>query len=465
MRRCKVGILSILASLTVIPVVRGQGFVPESFFSRAAQLRVDARETLQTDSLKDVDLERVKAAMPGFEYNDSLPFMSLYPLIYSGPVYDNPAEYRFDSTLCATPVRGTSSFLKALTETPAWLREAALRWHTARLIQQQMMTGPQHTIDYFAWQLPEPPQLAPITEAPVIPASRNIPAALPSMTEAPQQTGIKRHWLHVANFSLQFSQAYVSPNWYQGGDNSLTILGNFLWNVKLNQVYHPNLLLESNLQYKLGLYSTPNDKMHKYAISEDLLQYNLTGGVKAFRHWYYSFSMLFKTQMLNNYSSDSWDRKASFMSPGELNLGFGMTYSNANKKRGIQLQVSIAPLSYNLRTCIDSRVNPTLFNIKEGRKSRSEFGSNGELVMTWTLAPNISWKQRLYLFSDYHYFTGDWEHTFNFAINRFLSTQVYVHGRFDSSAPGSEKGWKKWMLKEILSFGFAYQFTTTPPKK
>ena len=94
----------------------------------------------------------------------------------------------------------------------------------------------------------------------------------------------------------------------------------------------------------------------------------------------------------------------------------------------------------------------------------SQFGSNAELTMTWQLAPNISWRQRLFLFTNHFYHRGDW-HTFDFAINRFLSTQVYLHGRYDTSAPGSSKGWKKWMLKEILSFGFAYSFTTVPPKK
>jgi hypothetical protein len=40
-----------------------------------------------------------------------------------------------------------------------------------------------------------------------------------------------------------------------------------------------------------------------------------------------------------------------------------------------------------------------------------------------------------------------------------------VHGRFDSSVSTKSKGWKKWMLKEILSFGFAYSFSTIPNKK
>ena len=417
---------------------------------------------LRTDTVTSLAAQELLRRLPPFVYNDTAPAQPMSLLIYSESVYE-PSPLRIDTAWNWERQRAPL-FPDELTN-PRWLAEARTRWNTACLLRQRLMTGSAHQVDYFAWQLPDPPQLQPITEAPVLPAMDAIPDALPSLGKTPEEVIRPRHWLHIVDLGLQFSQAYVSPNWYQGGDNSLTILANLGWNVKLNQVYHPNLLVESNLSYKLGLYSTPHDEKHKYAISEDLLQYNLTTGLKAFRHWYYSFSLLFKTQMLNNYAPNSTDRKASFLAPGELNLGLGMTYKKENKKRGIVFQASIAPLSYNLRTCIDSRIDPTQFGIKVGRKTVSQFGSNAELTMTWQLAPNISWRQRLFLFTNYDYFTGDWEHTFDFAINRFLSTQVYLHGRYDTSAPGSSKGWKKWMLKEILSFGFAYSFTTVPPKK
>lgn len=435
----------------------------------AAQRPVDNRAVTisrmlhqEADTVQRGAADDLMHKLPEPYYRDSLPFLLPGLLIYSDVPDMEEEVLRFDTV----PVfrQPAPSLIPDSLTNPRWLSEALIRYKSSRALQQILMSR-SHRIDYFAWELPEPPELAPITEAPVLPAMRTIPNALPSFNDTPAITTVRRHWLHIMDFGVQFSQAYISPNWYQGGDNSLTVLANLRWNVKLNQVYHPNLLLESNLQYKLGMYSTPNDQYHKYAISEDLLQYNLTGGLKAVHNWYYSFSMLFKTQFLNNYASDSWDRKASFLSPGELNVGLGMTYSKEDKKRGIVFKASIAPLSYNLRTCLDRRVDPTQFNIKAGHKYRNEIGSNAELTMTWQLAPNISWRQRLYLFSDYTYFTGDWEHTFNFSINRFLSTQLYVHGRYDTSVSDKAKGWKKWMLKEILSFGFAYSFTTIPPKK
>lgn len=344
--------------------------------------------------------------------------------------------------------------------------EAQMRgWKAYRLTAQRLMLGASHTIHYFASELPEPPQLMPLTDVPVAPVAKAVPESLPTEAPVVKQHLSPRHWLHIANANVQFSQAYISPNWYQGGENSLTLLVSALWNVKLNPAYHPDVLFENNVQYKLGLYSTPNDQYHKYNISEDQFQWNLTAGLKAFKKWYYSFNLQFKTQLLNNYGANSLTRKASFLSPGELTMGVGMTYSVSNPKRGITFKASMAPLSYNLKTCIDYQVDHEPLGMAPDAKTASEIGSSAELTMKWQLTSNITWSSRLFLFTNYKYFTGDLENTFNFSINRFLSTQIYIHGRYDTQVAGNKKGWKKWMLKEILSFGFSYSFTTVPPKK
>ena len=81
--------------------------------------------------------------------------------------------------------------------------------------------------------------------------------------------------------------------------------------------------------------------------------------------------------------------------------------------------------------------------------------------MSWTICDNISLRSRLFVFTNYDYAYGDWENTLSFNINRFLSTQIYVHMRYDTSTPECEdRDWHKFQLKEILSFGFAYKFST-----
>lgn len=328
------------------------------------------------------------------------------------------------------------------------------------LMAEYLMSHPDRA-EYLVWTLPEPPRLLPtedhtddflIADIPVNPME----APVPGMIDDVRRT----NWLHKTDASLQFSQAYLSPNWYQGGNNTLSLLMNLLWDVRLNEVYHPSLLFESTLSYKLGLNSTPQDSLHKYSVSEDLLQYNMKFGIRARHKWFYSFTTQFKTQFLNVYGENSRTRKAAFLSPGELNMGIGMTYSTTGFKNRLKFNVSIAPISYNLKTCIDHAVDPTQFSIKAGRVTQSQIGSNAEATLNWNLFSNITWRSRLFLFTNYDDFQGDWENTFNFAVNRFLSTQVYVHLRYDTGSSQADGHWRHWMLKEILSFGFRYAFST-----
>lgn len=138
----------------------------------------------------------------------------------------------------------------------------------------------------------------------------DIPSA-PTL-EAPEIK--KRHWIKDFRTSLQFSQAYVSPNWYQGGNNALNMLFNVYYNVKLNQAFHPNLLFESTFQYKLGINNAPDDTLREYSINEDVLQINSTFGVKAARRWYYSVTAQFKTQIFESYASNSNTLRSAFLS-------------------------------------------------------------------------------------------------------------------------------------------------------
>jgi hypothetical protein len=271
-----------------------------------------------------------------------------------------------------------------------------------------------------------------------------------------------KNWIHSFTGTVQFSQAYISPNWYQGGNNNLNMIANAIWNVKLNQAYHPKLLFESTIQYKLGMNSAPDDSLRNYSISEDLFQVNSTFGVKARDRWYYSVTTQFKTQLLNSYTSNTNTLRSAFLSPAELNVGVGMTYNYANKKKTFTFDASLAPLSYNMRICTNSRMDETNYNIAEGHKTVSQYGSTAELKMTWKICYNISYTSRVYVFTNYDYLQADWENTLSFTINEFLSTQIYAHARYDTTTPKVDDNskWKKLQFKEILSFGFAYKFAT-----
>jgi hypothetical protein len=411
------------------------------------------------DTIVERSVDDIISSLPALAYPNGYLRITSSPLVYYDLQYTDTISPLADlpkPTLGRINRRNVSDIYKE----PTWITEGGMMEKSRDLLRQMEMTGRRHNIDFFMWDLPKPPKAVSFNSNITVDANRFISGPGRGLNNVGELK--KKHWLHTASADIQFSQAYISPNWYQGGDNNLALIIKLLWNVKLNQVYHPNLLFESNLKYNLGLYSTPQDLYHEYSVSEDIFQWNLTGGVKAFEKWFYSFTMQFKTQLLNNYGQNSLERKAAFMSPGDLNVGLGMTYSTTNKSKSLKFQASIAPFSYNLRTCLDTKVDPTQFSITEGHKTSNEIGSNAELTLEWKLSSNISYKSRLFLFSNYKYFNGDWENTVSFSINRFLSTQIYVHARYDTSTEITNNKWKHWMLKEILSFGFSYTFNTVP---
>lgn len=345
---------------------------------------------------------------------------------------------------------------------PDWLRRILDTYRFQEDFTYRMMLDNPSLIEYAYWDLPVPPRL-PEEDTSLHGYLKRLDLPdMPDVAEVATNSDPHRiNWLHTFNVALQLSQAYVSGNWYQGGNSYLAFLGNFLWDVQLNNVYHPNLIFQSTVAYKLAINSTPDDQYHKNSVSQDLFQYNLKTGYKAIYNWYYSFLMQFKTQFLHSYPSNSETRQASFMSPGELNLGLGMTYSKENAAKTLKFSASISPVSYNLKVCLDDMVDREQFNIKPGHRWVNEIGSNAEVNFYAKLWGNTTYSTRLFIFTDYKLLQADWENTLNFQFSKLFSTQIYAHLRYDTSAdPNMARQWKKLMLKEILSVGISYTFST-----
>jgi len=346
-----------------------------------------------------------------------------------------------------------------------WAERAVYRDNHNRVFLQRFMVANPQLVRYNLASMPRPPKEFHMEVDPsqakitVTEFSRDVK----EMTSVAKPVDLGRiNWLQTFDGSLQFSQAYVSPNWYQGGKSNLNAILNLFYNIKLNEKFHPNLIFDTSIQYKLGLNNAPDDTLHAYNISEDLFQVNTKFGVKAAKRWYYSLTAQFKTQLLNSYKTNTNDLVASFLSPAELNVGVGMTYNYENPRKTLNFTAAISPLSYNLKTCTDLRLDPTAFGIEEGRHSISDYGSSAELTLRWKMAYNIEYFSRLFLFTNYEYLQGDWENTITFNINKFLSTKIFAHLRYQSDAlPMEDTRWHKWQFKEILSIGFSYKFSRT----
>ena len=417
-------------------------------------------DSIAVDSLPSFEerlrIEQERLLMP-LEIDTSIDVSDqLMPQLFYMPVVYKPYKIgRYDTTVISLPDKKRDPMLPA----GRWVNVETARHDAMEVRLQQFCADYPWVVKLNLESLPEPPKTYVATVDPKS-ATIKVEEVKVDLQEANKEVGsIKvkpKNWLHSFQGSLQFSQAYNSPNWYQGGNNNLNLIGNFVWNVKLNPKHHPNLLFENTVQYKLAINSAPDDTLRNYSISEDRFQVNTNFGLKAAHNWYYSVNMQFKTQLLQNHPTNSRSLTAAFLSPGELNLGLGMTYNYTTRDKKATFNIAIDPLSYNMICYKDTRV--TAYN---GKKVLNQYGSNIEAKLTWKPAYNITYSSRLYTFTNYDYLQGDWEHTVSFDINRFLSTQIYVHLRYDSSTKQMEgTKWHRWQLKEILSFGFAYKFSS-----
>ena len=342
----------------------------------------------------------------------------------------------------------------------AWYRELTRSLEFEKYHLMQLAINTPWLVPYNIDMMPEPPKQYEITTD----VKKNILTIKERKMESTEATiappEIKqRNWLHAFDASLQFSQSYLSENWYQGGTKNLNLISNINYNLKLNQTLHPKLLYELSVQYKLGVNSAPEDELRGYNINEDLFQLITKFGLKATKKFYYSMNVQFKTQLFQNFTTNTWDLAASFLTPGELNVGIGMTYSTKNEKRRFSFDASLSPLSYNMKICrATHKMDPTTYGIEAGKHLGHEVGSSGECKITWNITRDISVTSRLFAFSNYSYVQGDWETTINFSINKFLSTQFYAHLRYDDSAAWNPD-WRYWQFKEIFSFGLQYKFS------
>ena len=343
----------------------------------------------------------------------------------------------------------------------SWLRKAQQQRERENALRYDAMIRNPQLVKYNLSMLPAPPDEYAVGAD--LNKSRLVitPVETQPVVVEVEKVDVKpRNWLHTVNASLHFTQAYISDNWYQGGENNLNVLADFQWDFNLNQVLHPKWLFNNTLRYKLGVMTAHNDSLRNYAINEDNFQFSSQLGYKAVKNWYYSASLLFKTQFFNNYKSNTNTMTAAFLSPAELNIGLGMTYSYKDKFETKVFTLSIAPLSYNIKICrnIDD-IDPTIFGIDPGHHTKHSFGSNLEAKLNWKISNNITWSSRLYAFTNYEYVQGDWENTFDFSITRHLNTKLFVHLRYDKSHAW-HPDWKYWQLKEILSLGLTYRFST-----
>jgi len=262
-------------------------------------------------------------------------------------------------------------------------------------------------------------------------------------------------WNLVNRVALQFSQNYFSTNWQQGGESNLALMS--LLNMKANYTHEKGHTFTNELEWRSSFYTAPSDTMRSWRVNDDMFRLSSLLSVKAILKWNYSVSSEFKTRFFNSYKTNTNTRLGSFLSPAEYSLGIGMSYANKFKKLHVKdLQLMLAPYSYSWKYVNDRRVDVTRFGIKKGERKLEQYGSRLDLRFTSDIRKNISWQCRLYYFTTYKNVESEWENTFNFVVNRYFSTRLFFHLRYDDKRTLKSGEDSYFQLKELMSFGLTY---------
>lgn len=283
------------------------------------------------------------------------------------------------------------------------------------------------------------------------------------------------HWTCNGNASLQFTQGFVSKNWYKGGQSSFALLatGDYTFNYK-----YEKFTWDNKLEGKLGFVNS-SSQYRKFITNNDILKWTSKAGYEAGHNWYYTLQGIGQTQFCTGWK-DNGDGSATevskFFNPAYLNISLGMDWKKSTDKVALSLYVS--PMAYNLKFVGDpfskdrsqGRIDATAFGLKNHWDyNLYDFGASAKATMVWKACKYLTWSSQATYFSplydcgkykDNVYTTFEWENTFDMPLNKFFSTKVYTHLRFDDSVGPDNKanGWGYFQFTELLSFGISYNW-------
>lgn len=263
-------------------------------------------------------------------------------------------------------------------------------------------------------------------------------------------------WTLKGNGGMQFTQNHFSDNWYQGGDDMYSMLT--LLTLEANFDNKRKIQWDNKFDAQLGFQTTENSKP-KFRATSNLLRLTSKLGVKAIGKWNYAAQLQLQSQPYMTYDGSGDNVVADFISPLYIRSSIGMDYKFSWKN--LSGALLLAPLSWNI-TYVDRDNLVTRYGIDEGHNSKHDWGPNINLTFSWKLMKNITWSSRAYWFSNLKLTRIEWENTFNFTVNKYISAKLFMYPRFEDSSPNYRSGENHdgtfWMFKEFLSLGLNYDF-------
>ena len=262
------------------------------------------------------------------------------------------------------------------------------------------------------------------------------------------------YWRTSGGFGINYTQNFFSDNWHRGGENTKTML--VVANFKLKYDDKKKVQFENNLEAKLGFYTAPSDTVHSVKTNQDLLRFTSKLNYKGMKNFYYTVQAQVWTQFLPFYDANQTNYRSNFMAPFNANFSFGIDFKPTISKGS--LSVYLAPLSaYNYRFVRYGDLAVAHYGIRKGRHHYEDFGTKLEVNATLKLLKNFTWKTRFYYYTTYARVEHDWENTFSFSFNKYISAEMFIHSRFDDKARSLRSDdYGYWQLYQNMMLGLSY---------
>lgn len=263
-------------------------------------------------------------------------------------------------------------------------------------------------------------------------------------------------WKFPGSGSLKFTQNYFSDNWYKGGENSYSFLG--LLTLNANYDNRQSIQWENRLEARLGFQTTGSaDKYHSMKPTDNLLRITSKFGYKAYKTFFYTAQVQANTQIVPLYASNSDNKTTDFLSPLNLTISMGMDYKFETKNKKFTGSVYVAPCTYNMKYVKEDDLLGR-YGLNDGYHSNHTYGSSITINANWKIAKNISYRTRMYWISNYEYTNIEWENTFDFSINKYLSATLFAYPKFDDSNKSYMGDNGYIMMQEWFSLGLNYNW-------
>ncbi|GAB4318235.1 MAG: DUF3078 domain-containing protein [Bacteroidales bacterium] len=250
-----------------------------------------------------------------------------------------------------------------------------------------------------------------------------------------------RYWKLISTGMFNLNQVALS-NWAEGGESSIS--GSAIGSLKASYLKEGFKFDQfANLAYGLTW-----NREQQWRKSDDKFDVGTTVGYQAFDQWYYSLMVNLKSQFSPGFKyPDDSTLVSDFMSPGRLFLSFGLEY-----KPDPKTSVFISPASGKFVFVLNDElankgaygvtpaVRDTAGNIiVPGLHYNPKFGMNLVVAINRELMKNVNVDTKLNLHNNYMdavvsnrwNFDMNWETAFNFKINSFLSSMLFLHLMYD----------------------------------